>query len=43
VARTLARLAHSLGLAGERDAVAEAGELVAGFDPDRLPRGPVTL
>jgi glutamyl-tRNA synthetase len=40
---TLALLAHSLGLARERDSVATAAELLAGFDPAVLPRGPVTL
>ena len=41
--RTLARLAHSLGLAGDRDELGGARELVARFDPAALPRGPVTL
>ncbi len=35
---TLARLAHSLGLAADRDAVASAGELVAEFRLGRIPR-----
>ena len=40
---TLALLAHSLGLARGRDSVASAAELLGEFDPDALPRGPVTL
>ena len=43
VAATLALLADSLGLAGERSQVGSAGELLEGFDPAALPRGPVTL
>jgi glutamyl-tRNA synthetase len=40
---TLTLLAHSLGLARERDSVATAAELLEGFDPAMLPRGPITL
>jgi glutamyl-tRNA synthetase len=43
VAATLALLAHTLGLAAGRDRLASAGELLDGFDPAALPRGPVTL
>jgi glutamyl-tRNA synthetase len=43
VAATLALLAHSLGLAEDRAGVASATELLAEFDPDRIPRGPVTF
>jgi glutamyl-tRNA synthetase len=43
VAATLAWLAHSLGLATDRAEVGSAAELLAGFDPDALPRGPVRL
>ncbi len=43
VEATLALLAHSLGLACERDQVGSAAELVDGFDESALPRGPVTL
>jgi glutamyl-tRNA synthetase len=43
VAATLALLAHSLGLAAGRDELAGAGELLAEFDPGRLPREPVVL
>ena len=43
VAATLALLAHSLGLAVGRDTVGSAAELLGGFDPGALPRGPVTL
>lgn len=39
---TLAWLAHSLGLAGGRDRVPAARELLEEFDPDRIPREPVT-
>ncbi len=35
---TLALLAHTLGLALERDRVGRPGELLAEFDPGRLPR-----
>jgi glutamyl-tRNA synthetase len=40
---TLALLAHSLGLARDRDWVTGARELLAEFEPEALPRGPVTL
>ncbi|HTU27987.1 MAG TPA: tRNA glutamyl-Q(34) synthetase GluQRS [Solirubrobacteraceae bacterium] len=40
---TLALLAHSLGLARDRDRVSSAHQLLEGFDPSALPRGPVTL
>jgi glutamyl-tRNA synthetase len=43
VSATLAMLAHTLGLARKRDHLAAASELLAEFDPDALPRGPVTL
>ncbi len=43
VTATLALLAHSLGLARERDRIGSAAELLAEFDPGALPRGPVTL
>lgn len=43
VAATLALLAHSLGMAIGRDEVAGAGELLAEFDPQRLPHEPVVL
>jgi glutamyl-tRNA synthetase len=43
VAATLALLAHSLGLARGRDRVDTAAELLDGFDPATLPRGPITL
>lgn len=43
VAATLALLAHSLGLAEDRDGVVEAGELLDGFDPQGLPREPLVL
>jgi glutamyl-tRNA synthetase len=42
-AATLALLAHSLGLATDRDRVASAGELLAEFDPGRIPRHPLRL
>lgn len=42
-ASVLAKLAHTLGLALDRPQVARAAELLPGFDPGRLPRGPVTL
>ena len=42
-AATLARLAHSLGLARDRHHVSCARDLLPGFDLDALPRGPVTL
>jgi glutamyl-tRNA synthetase len=40
---TLALLAHSLGLARDRDQVQRPAELLAEFDPARLPREPVVL
>jgi glutamyl-tRNA synthetase len=40
---TLALLAHSLGLAHDRDRVQHPGELLAEFDPERLPREPAVL
>src|SRR5579875_3776041 len=40
---TLGLLAHSLGLACDRERVGAAGELLGEFDPAALPRGPVTL
>ena len=43
VTETLAMLAHTLGLASGRDQVAGAAELVAEFDPARVPREPVTI
>ena len=43
VGATLALLAHSLGMAEGRPEVGSAGELLEGFDPAALPRGPVTL
>ena len=43
VAATLALLAHSLGLAADRDRVGSAQELLDDLDPAALPRGPVTL
>jgi glutamyl-tRNA synthetase len=43
VAATVALLAHSLGMAARRDAVGGAAELLAEFDPERLPREPVVL
>jgi glutamyl-tRNA synthetase len=42
-AATLALLAHSLGLALGREAVADPAELVPEFDPAHLPRDPVIL
>ncbi len=42
-ARTLALLAHTLGLALGRDRVARPADLLAEFDPDRLPSGPCVL
>jgi glutamyl-tRNA synthetase len=41
--RTLALLAHTLGLAGDREEVGSPAELLPEFDPDRLPREPVVL
>ncbi len=43
VGATLALLAHSLGLARARSRVSHAAELLAEFDPTRLPRAPMTL
>ncbi len=43
VAATLALLAHSLGLARDRDRVDAAAELLDRFEPAALPRGPITL
>ena len=40
---TLATLAHTLGLAAGRAEVKAPGELLEAFDPERLPRGSVTL
>jgi glutamyl-tRNA synthetase len=40
---TLALLAHTLGLAIDRDRVATASELLADFEADKLPREPVVL
>lgn len=40
---TLALLAHTLGLARERDQVRRPAELLADFDPERLPRDPSVL
>jgi glutamyl-tRNA synthetase len=42
-AATLARLAHTLGLASDRDRVRRPAELLAEFDPARLPREPSVL
>ena len=42
-AMTLALLAHSLGLALERERVQRPAELLAEFDPGRLPREPCVL
>jgi len=42
-AATLAVLAHSLGLARDRDRVQRPAELLAEFDPERLPREPAVL
>jgi len=42
-AATLALLAHSLGLASGQDRVEHASDLLAPFDPDAIPREPVTL
>lgn len=41
--QTLAVLAHSLGLAGERARVETAADLLYGFDPRRIPLEPVIL
>jgi glutamyl-tRNA synthetase len=43
VSATLALLAHTLGLARERARVDHAQELVAEFEPDRIPREPVVI
>jgi glutamyl-tRNA synthetase len=43
VSATLALLAHSLGLARDRDRVTGPAELLDEFDPERLPREPVVL
>jgi glutamyl-tRNA synthetase len=40
---TLALLAHSLGLADDRDHVHHPGELLDEFDPARIPSGPLVL
>ncbi len=42
-ARTLALLAHSLGLARECTRVERARDLLAGFSPERVPREPVVF
>ncbi len=42
-AATLAQLAHTLGLATERDRVETAAELLPDFDPARVPLTPVVL
>jgi glutamyl-tRNA synthetase len=42
-AATLAQLAHSLGLAADRDRVQHPAELLAEFDPARIPRDPVKV
>jgi glutamyl-tRNA synthetase len=42
-AATLALLAHTLGLALEHDQVGRPAQLLAAFDPDRLPREPSFL
>jgi glutamyl-tRNA synthetase len=42
-ASTLALLAHTLGLAQGRQAVVSAAELLAEFDPERVPRDPVVI
>ncbi len=43
VGQTLALLAHTLGLAADRDRVDGAPELLAEFDPERIPLEPVVL
>jgi glutamyl-tRNA synthetase len=43
VARTLALLAHSLGMALDRDAVGSAAELVGGFAAESIPSEPFVL
>jgi glutamyl-tRNA synthetase len=42
-ARTLALLAHSLGLALGRDEIDDPHGLIAGFTPEQIPRAPVVL
>ena len=43
VTATLGWLAHTLGLAHDRERVSRAGELLDEFEPARLPREPVAL
>ena len=43
VTATLAFLAHTVGLARDRSAVASAAELLEEFDPERVPRAPVVI
>lgn len=43
VTRTLAQLAHSLAMAGDREHVGSVSELLAEFDPGRLPRSAVVM
>ena len=43
VGQTLALLAHTLGLAADRDRIDGAPELLAEFDPERIPLEPVVL
>ncbi len=43
IGATLALLARTLGLATDGERLATARELLDGFDPERLPAGPVTL
>jgi glutamyl-tRNA synthetase len=43
IAQTLAVLAHTLGLAADRDRVASAAELLGEFEPARIPPQPVVL
>ena len=43
ITQTLALLAHTLGLAQDRDRVASVGALLDEFDPGRLPLEPVVL
>jgi glutamyl-tRNA synthetase len=40
---TLALLAHTLGLAADRELVASPAELLDEFDPARIPRQPVVI
>ncbi|MHB8690759.1 MAG: tRNA glutamyl-Q(34) synthetase GluQRS [Solirubrobacteraceae bacterium] len=42
-AATLALLAHTLGLAADRELVVSPAELLTEFDPTRIPREPVVL